>query len=327
MMKPKLVIWLCLLVACSTDNAVTPANDDPQDLVMMTATLWDKPFWGVEYCDGGAGPTTAPPSFWAKRSSDGARFDADVAGVAAASFWAKRTSDGARFDADLSDVIYRSGKPSPLGFDTTLFTGEALYVHRDRGNGTIIITRFDDVEITGSIEATLVHQRNVTQTVTFVGTFSADPFLGTVSVTGMIDGAPFVSDIGEEYFPRARARVCIEDAYFSEGTGASIAITMEKISRSFLGSYPVFSTHGPATITVESGGEFYNGVSGSVDILGVDSVAVEDSLGTVIRYNRVITDATFNLIGVNLIVFGDENKDTVRVNNGELSLPGPLPGP
>ena len=160
MMKPKLVIWLCLLVACSKDNAVRPADYDPQDVAMMTATLWDKPFWGVTYCDRVPGPPAA-----------------------SASFWAKRTSDGARFDADL-DVIYRSGKPSPLGFKTEFFTGESLFVLRDHGSGTIVITRFDDVEIAGSIDVTLVHQRNITRTVHFVGTFSADPFLGTVSVTG-----------------------------------------------------------------------------------------------------------------------------------------------
>ncbi len=303
MMKPKLLIWLCLLVACATDDAVTPIDDAPRNLAMMTATMWDQPFFGARHCGGGAGPPTSPPSFWAKR-----------------------TSDGARFDADLSDVVFRSGQSSPLGFGTEFFTGESLFVLRDHGSGTIHITRFDDAEITGSIDVTLVHQRDLTRTATFVGTFSADPILGTASLTGKFNGVQFQSDIGKEHFPRARARVCIEDTSFSGGIGASIAITMDKISPSFLGSYPVFSTNGPATITVEHGGEFYNGVSGTLDILGVDSVAVEDSLGTIIRYNRVITDATFSFVGVNLIVFGDENKDTVRVNEGELSLPGLPPG-
>ena len=309
LMRFTIAILLSLLAACASEDAVTPTEnrddgDPTQNATIMVCDMSSVAFRGAEFCDDMDGPPALP--VWISTHDP---------------------VNDLRLKIDLTQAEFEYGVPNAMGFDTDLTTPDGHYFVHDNGFGTVTVTQWDDDEIRGTIDATLLHQRDDTDTALVAGTFSADPYTSEVTFSGHVNGAPFEGVTGRESLPRVRARVCVEDTTWSDGKGAVVALTTDNISGDFVGSYTVEELIGFASITVEAGGEFFNAVSGTLKVDAVKSVAAESAAiqtaaGAVAGQRTIITDATFNFVGVNVIVFGDVDKDTIWVDNGRLLLTG-----
>lgn len=306
-MRRTYITLLCLMVAC-TEDTVTPTTNRlplPEHPVLMSAHIRGETFSAMDYCEDTVGPPPRPVTVWAEE-----------------------LATGVRFEADLPDQVLKSGASYPLDWFTSINTPAGQYVVRNLGFGSITITRYDDIEVAGTIDANLVHQRNLTDTLRLTGDFSADPWARTFGLTATYEGQSFRSDIGGETFRRIGARVCLHDslyALFEGHPGASLTIATSNITGQFLGAYTLHENQGFARISFESGGEFFTSIDGTLDVTAVDSFPVQDSTGALIGFRKTVSGATFDFTSVNVIVFGEEDKDTLTVTGGRLSLDG-LPG-
>ena len=170
------------------------------------------------------------------------------------------------------------------------------------------------------IEATLVHQRDVGNTRRFKASFVANTFDHSLSLTGDADGVPFESDSGEEAFIRQPAHVCVEDTSYAEGEGATITLTVFSLVDDFVHPFDVHEEVGFAEIAVEALGEVYKAISGSIDVQAIRTSPVFDDDGNQTGTRNIISDAAFDFVGLSVIIFGDAEKDTLRVGGGRLSL-------
>ena len=299
---PHTLIALAFLIcaaSCGEKSTTAPPDNTPppdDDIDLMSARIDDDDFHGVLACQDDLSPPVGEPYFWAEDAS------------------------GVRFEADLADLPLAIGVTYPLGLNTFLSMPTGQYFIRTGGTGSITINRYTDQLISGSVEATLIHQRDPTDKVTFIATFTADPFLTSVQLDGTLGGAPYSSIVGVETFPRKQAHVCVNDPDFGEGLGATITITTHNVSGSFLGPYDVLENHGFAELLLSLGGELVGAIEGSLSVNAVDSIAVRDSLGTVRGYVQVIADADFDFTGVTLVNFGTAAADTFVVTGGRLKL-------